>query len=257
MHVLLLSLCLGTQGVQEPATLRGGAWLPRLGGTITDGGGAIDYETNIDMRDREVLPLLEFQVEPIDDIVVALFFFDFSTSGNGTFVGGDTYGGMVMTNGDAWSASTDIQSVSMEAAWEVWEPYKSGDDDTLSFAPVVGLQWFGVKTNLTNVTNTQSRDHQNSWIALQGGLQMDFRWDASGENSPLNSIGIQGQVMAGAMMGGDGGGMVSIQAGLSLGFTESASAFFGYRLQELSADDGAYTFDAGLQGLFVGAEIRF
>jgi hypothetical protein len=50
---------------------------------------------------------------------------------------------------------------------------------------------------------------------------------------------------------------VSIQAGLSLGFTESASAFFGYRLQELTADDGAYTFDAGLQGLFVGAEIRF
>jgi hypothetical protein len=237
--------------------LRGGAWLPRLGGTITDGGGAIDFETNINLRDREVLPLLEFQVEPIDDVVLHLFFFDFSTSGNGAYAGNDTYGGMVMANGDAWSASTAIQSVSMEAAWEVWKPYKTSDDATLSFAPVVGLQWFGVKTNLTNRTNTQAVDHQNSWIALQGGIQMEFRWDASGEHSPLDSIGIQGKFMAGAMMGGDGGGMWSIQAGLSLGFTDSVSAFFGYRLQELSADDGAYTFDAGLQGLFIGAEFRF
>jgi hypothetical protein len=32
---------------------------------------------------------------------------------------------------------------------------------------------------------------------------------------------------------------------------------FGYRLQELRAEDGDYTFEAGLQGLFIGGEFRF
>ena len=258
MHIILLSICLSTQGIQDAAVLRGGAWLPQLGGTISDGGGAIDFETNIDLRDREVLPLFEFEVEPIDNVIMELSFFDFSTSGKGTYQGNDVYGGIIMGNGDAWSASADIQSVGAEFAWEVWEPYKKNLDTTLSFAPVAGLRWLGVKTELSNETNIQTVQHQNSWLAVQAGLQMDFWWDATSmEYSPFNSIAIQSQFLIGAMVGDDGGSMWSIEAGLSLGINVSVSAFFGYRLQELNAEDGAYTFDAGLQGLFVGGEIRF
>jgi len=150
-----------------------------------------------------------------------------------------------------------MQSVGVEAAWEVWQPYKTGDDATLSFAPVAGLRWFGVKTRLENRTTGQEVRHQNSWIALQGGLEMEFKWDMKGVNSIVDSMGISGQVLAGTMFGGDGGLMGSIQATLSLYFSESVAGFLGYRLQELNAEDGNYTFDAGLQGLFVGGEIRF
>lgn len=257
MHTLLLSLCLSTQGIQEPATMRGGVWMPRLGGTITDGGGAIDFETNIDLRDKESIPVLEFQVKPVENVVMSLSFFDFSVSGSGAYQGNDTFGIMTLNNGDAWSASTDMQSVGFEAAWQVWQPYKTGDEATLSFAPIAGLRWFGVKTQLQNVTAGQEVIHQNSWIALQGGLEMEFEWEIDGVDPIIDSMGISSQLLVGSMFGGDGGWMASIQATISFYFSESIAGFFGYRLQELTADDGNYTFDAGLQGLFVGGEIRF
>lgn len=257
MNTLLLSFCLCTQGIQEPATLRGGLWMPRLGGTITDGGGAIDFETNIDLRKRESVPVLEFQVKPVENIVMSLSFFDFSVTGNGTYQGNDTYGTMTLNAGDLWSASTDMQSVGFEAAWQVWQPYQTGDRATLSFAPIAGLRWFGVTTRLQNVTSGQEVSHQNSWIALQGGLEMEFKWEIDGVHPIVDSMGISSQLLVGSMFGGDGGSMASIQATLSFYFSESVAGFFGYRLQELNAEDGNYTFDAGLQGLFVGGEIRF
>ena len=257
MYTILLSFCLSAQGIPEAATLRGGVWMPRMGGTITDGGGAIDFETNIDLRNKESIPVLEFQVKPVENIVMSLSFFDFSVSGSGAYRGNDTYGTMTLNDGDLWSGSTDMQSVGLEAAWQIWRPYKTGDDATLSFAPIAGLQWFGVKTQLENITSSQQVIHQNSWIALQGGLEMDFRWEVDGVSPVLDSMGISSQLLAGSIFGGDGGWMASIQATLSFYFSESVAGFFGYRLQELNAEDGNYTFDAGLQGLFVGGEIRF
>ncbi len=256
MQTFFLLLCLTTQPIEEPATLRGGVWMPRLGGTITDGG-SIDFETNIDLRTKETIPVLEFEVKPIQNIVMSLSFFDFSTSGNGSYNGNDTYGSVAFNSGDLWSATTDLQSVGVEASWEVWQPYKRGDNATLSFAPVAGLRWYGVKTFVENRTSSQSVSRHNSWLALQGGLEMEFKWDMGGVDSPLDSMGIGSQVLAGTMFGGDGGWVGSIQATLSFYFSESAAGFFGYRLQELNAEDGNYTFDAGLQGLFVGGEIRF
>jgi hypothetical protein len=257
MITAFLAICLCTQGVEEQAQLRGGVWLSRLGGTITDGGGAVDFETNIDLRHKESVPMIEFQVEPIADIVVSLSFFDFATSGSGSYNGNDTYGGMALTNGDLWSASTDLQSVGFEAAWEIWQPYDAGDAAILSFAPIASMRWFGVKTRLENVTTAQEVTHQNSWIALQGGLEMDFRWDVSGSTDFIDAISLSGQVLGGTLVGSDGGFLGSIQTTLSIYFTDSIAGFFGYRLQELNAEDGNYTFDAGLQGLFVGGEIRF
>ena len=257
MHILLLVVCLNTQGIEEPAMVRGGVWLPRLSGTISDGGSAVDFETNIDLRDKETIPILEFSVKPVENVLMSLSFFDFSTSGRGAYVGNDTYGGMVMAAGNIWSASTDIQSVGIETAWEIWQPYKAGDTATLSFAPVVGLRWFGVNTQLNNVTTATQVEHQNSWIALQGGLEMEFKWKMNTISNPIDSMGIHGQCLVGSLFGHDGGSMWSVQAGLSLYFSETTALFFGYRLQELNAEDGNYTFDAGLQGLFVGGEIRF
>ena len=257
MNALLLSFCLCTQGIEEPAMLRGGMWLPRLGGTITDGGSAVDFETNIDLRHKEQVPIIEFDVVPVQDIVLSISFFDFSTSGNGTYRGNDTYGSMTMANGNLWSALTNMQSVGFEAEWEVWQPYHTSDSATLSFAPVAGLRWFGVRTELENVTAAQTVRHQNSWIALQGGLEMELKWDMSDITSVIDSMGISSQMLTGTMFGGDGGWIGSIQATLSFYFSESAGLFFGYRLQELNAEDGEYIFEAGLQGLFVGGEFRF
>ena len=85
-EIIYMSLCFGVQDVQNMEThalIRGGAWLPRLGGTIEDGGGKVDFETNIDLRSKETIPMIEFSLEPIEDITMSMSFFDFSTSGTG------------------------------------------------------------------------------------------------------------------------------------------------------------------------------
>jgi len=261
INILLITACLGVQNTQiddTPALMRGGAWLARLGGTIEDGGGKINFEDNVSLRTKERVPLLEFSLQPTETLTMSLSFFDFSTSGSGTFTGNDVYGGVTFANGDAWSGSTDIQSVGMETAWNVWKPYESGDNATLIFSPVVGLRWFGVDVKLSNDTLAQeATPHANTWVALQAGLEMEFRWDVRNTIDWADSVSIDAQLLIGTMLGNDGGVMASIQAGLSVDFSPNIGGFFGYRLQELNAEDGAYAFDAGLQGLFLGGEIRF
>ncbi|MBC8201045.1 MAG: hypothetical protein H8E86_03280 [Planctomycetes bacterium] len=259
-EIICLLTCLSiqdTQPVDSPALIRGGVWLPRLGGTIEDGGSKVDFETNIDLRSKETVPMVEFSLTPVQDFTFSMSFFDFSTSGSGEYVGNDVYGGMTLNAGDNWNASTQIQSVGFEAAWSIWKPFQTAERATLSFAPVVGLRWFGVDTQLGNTTISQEVSHKNSWVSLQAGLEMEFRWDTRDSLDWADSVSIEAQLLIGSMFGADGGAMASVQAGLSVDFSPSIGGFFGYRLQELRAEDGDYSFDAGLQGLFVGGEIRF
>jgi len=257
---MYMTLCFGMQEVQRdetPALIRCGVWLPRLGGTIEDGGGKVDFETSIDLRSKETIPMVEFSLEPVEDVTMSMSFFDFSTSGTGVYVGNDVFGGMALNGGDQWSASTQIQSVGFEAAWDVWKPYQATNNATLSFAPVVGLRWLGVDAKLGNTTSAQEVAHKNSWVSFQAGVEMEFRWDTREALGWADSVSIEGQIMLGSMLGADGGSMWSVQAGIAVDFSPNVGGFFGYRLQELSAEDGDYAFDAGLQGLFVGGEIRF
>ncbi|MDP6693499.1 MAG: hypothetical protein QF444_04155, partial [Phycisphaerales bacterium] len=62
----------GTNLDSDAAMVRLGDWIPRLGGSVTDGGGAIDLETNIDLRSRESTFLAEFELRPIDKLTFSL-----------------------------------------------------------------------------------------------------------------------------------------------------------------------------------------
>ena len=247
----------GTNLDTDAATLRIGAWLPRLGGTITDGGGAIDFESNIDLRSREDVVLVEFELRPIEHLTVSLTAFDFSTSGNGSFVGNKTFGGVAFNNGDLWSGKTTMQSVSAEAAWDYWRPYPRGGNTMFTLSPVVGAQWYGTGVDLQNDTSALSVNRDNSWLALYGGLRFDLGWDTRGKISWIDSFSMGATLTAGALLGNDGGSLWAIQAGVSLEFTKGFSGYFGYRLREMNGEDGTYTFDAGLQGIYAGIQFRF
>lgn len=255
--LVLLSLCVVQDVEMNPASLRGGVWLPRLAGTVQDGFGKVDFETNIHLRQQETVPLIEFTLKPIADVTTSFSLFDFSTSGGGTYLGNDTFGSMTLANGERWDGSTSIQSVGFEAAWDVWKPYETSMSATLSFAPVAGLRWFGVESRITNITRSQEVLHQNTWVSLQGGLQMEFEWETGDTISCVDSISIGSQLLVGTLFGDDGGSMWSVEAGVSVSFSNKFSGYFGYRLQELIGEDGNYIFDAGLQGLYAGIQFRF
>ncbi|MBC8522939.1 hypothetical protein H8D29_03330 [PVC group bacterium] len=247
----------GTNLDSDAAMVRLGDWIPRLGGSVTDGGGAIDLETNVDLRSRESTFLAEFELRPIDKLTFSLTAFDFSTSGRGAYTGNTSFGGVAFNNGDLWSADTTLQSVAVEAAWDYWRPYPRGGDTMLTFSPIVGVQWYGTSFNLQNNTTSLSVNHDNSWLAIYGGLRFDLGWDTREQISWIDSLSIGTSFTAGGLIGNDGGSLWSVQTGVSLEFTSGFSGYFGYRLREINGENGNYTFDAGLQGLFAGVQFRF
>ena len=258
--IFLITAILGVDGTNldtNAATLRIGSWLPRLGGTVTDGGGGVDLETNIDLRTREDTLLFEFELRPIEHLTVSLTAFDFSTNGSGAFTGNKTFSGIAFDNGNLWSAKTSMQSVALEAAWDYWRPYPRGSKTMLTFSPVGGVQWYGTSFEIQNETSGLSVIHDHSWLALYGGIRFDLGWDTRQQISWIDSLSIGAECTAGALLGNDGGSLWSAQAGIALEFTGGFSGYFGYRLREMNGEDGEYIFDAGLQGLYVGIQFRF
>tara|TARA_B110000196_G_C21099068_1_gene641627 strand:- start:278 stop:1063 length:786 start_codon:yes stop_codon:yes gene_type:complete len=256
--ILTIALCSqGTNLDRDAATLRIGTWLPRLGGTITDGGDAIDLEDNIDLRSREEIVLIEFELRPIEYLTLSITAFDFSTNGSGVFTGNKTFGGVPFNNGDLWSAKSTMQSVAFEAAWDYWRPYPRGGKTMFTLSPVVGVQWYGTSFDIENDTTALPVNHDNSWLAVYGGLRFDLGWDTRQQIGWIDSLSIGTEFTAGALLGSDGGSLWGLQAGLSLEFSKGLSGYFGYRLREMNGEDGAYIFDAGLQGLYAGIQFRF
>ena len=255
---LLTALLTSPVSIDEThAVFRGGAWLARLGGTVADGGSPINFETNIDLNDKEASALLEFELEPIEDVRIHCSFFDFGTSGGGTFSGNTTYSGVQFNNGDAWAASTDLQSVGIHASLDWITPYEAASDITLSFAPVVGFRWFGIHTELERTASSDRVIHQTSFTSIQGGFNIAFRWNLEDRLSWLDAVSLRSEFLGGVLIGNDGGSVFSIIAGFNFEFSPIVAGYFGYRLQELNGESGTYVFDAGLQGLYVGGQILF
>lgn len=258
MHlIVILAACVVQTSPQKPALLELDNWIPRLAGTMQDGGGTINLESNVIVHDEEATPFVSFSLIPINDITLSVAVYDFSTSSTGSFSGNRTFGSMALENGDSYDASIGITSVGWEAAWETVKPYEKSKDTSLTFAPIVGLQWYGVENRLENVTDDQTVTHNNSWVSMHGGLRVGFDLQTQDFSAAVTSITVESQFMAGLLFGDDGGTVWSVQAMVALHVSPSVSGHLGYRLQELNAEDGAYTFDAGLQGLYFGGEFRF
>ena len=258
MQSVVVSVMCCIQAVTEsPAVVQVDNWIPRLAGSMSDGGGNVDLESNIILNDQESIPMVSFSLIPTNDITMSISVFDFSTSGSGTFVGNRSFGSMTMQNGDAYEASMRIASVGWEAAWDASRPYESSDRASLTFAPIAGLQWYGVDGMLENVTDAQSVTHNNSWVSIQGGIRVQFSLNTENASTPFDSISFESQFTAGLLFGGDGGTVWSVRGMIALHLSPSISGHFGYRLQELNAEDGAYAFGGGVQGLYLGGALRF
>ena len=252
---LVVACCIQT-ATENPAPVQFGNWLPRLMGTMKDGE-SVDFEFNIDLHDQESTPTVSFSLIPTGDITMSLSVFDFSTSGSGAFSGNRSFGSMTMLSGDAYRASVGVASVGLMAAWDTMKPYQTSDAAALIFAPIAGLQWYGVDSRLENVTNDQVVINNNSWVSMQGGMRVQFNWVMQELTSMLDSISIESQFVAGMLFGGDGGTMWSVRTGVTLHVSQSVAGYFGYLLYEPHAENGSYVFDAGLQGLYLGGAFRF
>lgn len=252
-------------------SLLAGVYLPRLGGEATLGAGSpeIDVASQLHLDDTEATLNLELSIRK--DAVWDLTFTGvaFSTGATGTFAGNATFGSLVLSNGDPISSSFDITSVSIEMAYTFYRPFADGtraqemENTTwdghyiadLRFAARFAARYLDVNQTVTSAGVSQPAGGE--WLALLAGVDFEMNYRPEQRIPGLNMLGLQGGLAIGPALGGNGGLVWQVRGGVTLQFIEQVGVFVGYRLIEMNVENGAYTFNGGLQGLFIAGSIRF
>ncbi|MCA9291985.1 MAG: hypothetical protein KDA25_12705 [Phycisphaerales bacterium] len=245
-----------------------GVWLPRAGGSTMLGAGAAPFDIDADagIDSLEASPNVEFTIGRRERWALTFSGFDFSTDGTGPYTGPATsFGAATLTPGTTVRGSLDLASYGVDLAFAYWRPFATARANVtaerrfvtdLRISPVVGVRWIDVDLSLTDAGATTGSG-AGEWLGLYAGLQADFQYRPEGAVPWLDMFEIEAGAGFGPALGGDGGSMWQVRAGVTWHVTPNVGAMLGYRLLELDVEDQDFTFDAGLQGLFLAASIRF
>jgi hypothetical protein len=278
MITTAMILCLAAPICQEvtpptptdsAVTLRGGAWLPRLGGTIESGpagsGTGLDYATDLDLGG--IVPTANFELEiDINPWRIDLWGFQTSEAGGTTSMSGFTFDTLTVAPGAAIDTTFKASSLGISVSREFFRPYHSdanapgGDASSpslvdLSFYATVGMRWFDLSQSVESDGSMATVDGQWLSAMIGGGFTLDLQ--TRGRWPMLDAISIDVHGEGGPAVGGTGGSTWQIASTLTLTVSESIDLFFGYRLLETSLEQRDTTLNPGQQGLFVGGSIQF
>jgi opacity protein-like surface antigen len=238
-------------------TVTAGAWIPRLGGNSSLGGGTISVEDQLDLDDAEATLNLEVAFRKANGWQLQIGGFDFSTDTSGEFIGDGTFGSLHLTDGTPYWSGVDITSLSLDLSYDLGlTGTRPGDPAHLRIAPEFGLRFIDVKQRLSIIGGGSERE-KAAWLSPYAGLGAELRFLTRGEVPLLDSFQIEVSGAIGPAIGGDGGYIWQVRGGVRAYFTPNIAGYLGYRLVELDTEDDDFEFDAGLQGLFIGASIRF
>ena len=248
-----------------------GVWLPRMVGTVALGGGEIQVNNEFELNKSEATLNLELAVRKNEFWELWFGGFDFSSSATGPFRGdGQSFGSLVLNNGTQYTSDFEMTSVATDLSVAVWRPFADAHSREqgagnrtwngsyvadLRFCPQFGMRYIDVDHTVTTAGGTQRAGGE--WLAVYVGLLLEMDYRPRERTSWLTLLRIQGSFAAGPALGGDGGSMWQVRAGVTVQFTAALGFMFGYRLVELNVENGAYTLDGGLQGLFVAGSFRF
>ena len=255
-------------------TILPGAWIPRLDGESSfgpAGAGDIHLSRQLALNSSEPTVNLELTIRNREVWEVHFSGFDFSTESANRFVGSATFGGLALPHGDPFRASFDITSFSAGMSIGVFRPFADDrqgpanlDNRTwegryiadLRISPEFGMRYLDISQTVT-LPDGSSETAGGEWVAVYGGLQflLDYRPE---QRLPfLHLLRMQASLAVGPALGGDGGIMWQMGAGLTVQITETLGVMFGYRLLELDVENDDYTLQGGLQGLFLTGSVRF
>lgn len=237
-----------------------GLYLPRLTGETRLGPSpaALDltFDSDIDLNSMKQIPNIEFTI--LKDERWQLFFngFDFVTHRRSRFAGSSDYGGLTLSPGDDYRAEFSMSSFALELSHRKWLPYLKHEKVDLIFSDTVGVRMYEIEQAVER-PGVGREEFKEEYFHPYVGLQLDLHWQAKETISWLDRLEMNVGVFIGPVLGADRGIGRSIRASLQLFFTDRLSFLFGYRLYDLSIEDGEYELNGGVQGLFLGGTLRF
>ena len=286
LWTILASAALTGPALQETAplppetglafTLQTGVWFPRLGGVSAAPGSNAEVDLALQLGLEDSSPTLNVELGVRKDGKWELYFggFRFETDHAGPFQGSGTFGGIMLSQGDPVVASFELLSFSAELHYTAWRPYADDaswrnkfapDMDNhnpdgrytidLRFSPMFGMRWLDVDQAITAGAATVKTGGE--WVAAYAGLDIELDYRPPEPIPMLKLFQLKLNFAFGPAFGGTGGSMWQVRGGLTVQFTEMFGATFGYRLVELNVENDDYSFDGGLQGLFLAASLRF
>jgi hypothetical protein len=249
-----------------------GAYLPRLNGDASLGTGApeLDLSTQLDLNTREPTLNVELTIRKNEIWDLTFGGFAFSTESSGVFSGSTTWGSIVLNDGDPFDASFDMTTVWAELAVAVWRPFKDGSPrlkgdvnrtrdgryaTDLRFSPSLAMRYLDIGQSLASGGAQEASGGE--WLGVLLGLDIALEYRPDGKVPLLDTLGIHAGLAVGPALGGDGGLMWQVRAGLTIQLIEPVGVMVGYRLVEMNVENGDYRVSGGLQGLFIAASFRF
>jgi hypothetical protein len=261
-----------TQAINNAASkyefnVTAGVWGPRLGGDVSLGpspaANDINLEDQFDLDDFQTIPNVELSMRKNEKWEIFASGFQSSTDSDGPFVGHEQFGSLALNTGDQIDASFDITSVEVEFDYWQWRPCIMGTVDgskecrlDLRAGPIFGVRYVDVDQSVTLVGGG-SEDTGGEWLSPFVGFQFQVRYNTP-DSFPLIRVAEVGAGAAiGPAIGGDGGTIAQLRAGITAYFNQQAGLTFGYRLIQINVEKDDYTLNGGLQGLFLAGHFRF
>ncbi|MHC4909274.1 MAG: hypothetical protein ACYTF9_06100 [Planctomycetota bacterium] len=239
-------------------TFKAGVWFPRLGGLSSLGTGApeLDFDLDLSLRDAEPTPNFEVIYVRRDGWKMHLDVFQYEGTDTVDFVGSSSFGSVSLQTGDTVKSDVSISSLGAELHLPSIMRYEDDPDVDFRISPILGLRVAHTRQVVEEV-GVAREEYKVDAPAPMFGASLDLAWKVNEQLPLLHRVDIAAGTSFGPALSGDGGSMWHVRADITLSFTANVGLLFGYRLLELDLEDGDYMWDAGLQGLFVGAMLRF
>lgn len=241
-----------------------GVYLARLGGESRFGdlpaADDISLETDFDLDDRESAPNFELAVTKGSRWQIDASLFDFSTSGSGVLGFSGAFGDVAFAPGDAYTADFDMTSFALSVSYWQWHPIDSaerGGSLDLRIAGGGGIRWLSVDQTLELPGTGVASKGDGEWLIPELLVQLDLNYRLPDSFFLLENFQVLALASIGPAIGGDGGAVVTLRAGMRFWMCECFSLDFGYRLIEAGVESEDYELVGGLQGLFLSGTIRF
>jgi hypothetical protein len=261
---------------EEPQiTLAPDLWLARVRGNTTFGGPGFTVDSELGLTNYEAEFNGELSIAWGGFFRVMATGWTFSTSANATATQAGIFGNAVIGVGETTSSSFNAAGAGGEFDVTLFQPFadqvtpwsarvrneKNTAEDgrykaDLRVKGIGAVRWYSASLSVTNLTNATSGSWSMDAVmpGIGGGVELDL--DLRGRVPWVDSLSLEAS-------GGTGSNFINeqyytfIRASLSINFTPNIACSFGYRLEDFKLANGSATFDGGVQGLFVGALIRF